>query len=787
MGDQERLWQKLKSRYLRQVRKALARTRHPRRREILEEVEAHLDQRYTDLDQCRRTREGLVAIIEQMGPATDFAELLEPAPLAHAARRRSRLKYLCSAGLAAAVVLAVVLIAVALAQEKVTYVVGFKAVAPFHPQTAAELLAAFNEKCPGDVPTHHFRTKVEGSELIGLICVDAAPAKDKLIELLQQPGRLEPAGVRALTEEDFQAHCALGQPSLEPSGAASTYVVTFRAVAPFAPPTGRELLDAFNANQPRGVRTHHFHTQAQEGRLIGQICVDTEAGKDAVVSMLKASDKLQLVKAELADERSLEALYRRGQPGLKGAGGGSNAADRARSPRTLPEPRASGSTISRTGEWPAGECSLGGTVSRRVWPTRIDHGAVCLSGRDYGSWTVEVERKGNFSFENLPQGTYTLKTVDTAGYKDTYFNPRNSAEQPPSFPLTPGRRVTARMEIEPTRPYRTILGTLRDETGQSLTGCTFLQVDAWVQRQREPWKGHFQRLSSARVAPDGSYTLTGLDGRPVYIQVWDSRPPTEEHPYPPCFHPGTFSRTKARLVTFDDAEVLRGLDITTRQTGGLVLEGVVTDETRGAPVPEALVSIFHQDMPFDLFYAYTDKQGWYRLSGLGDGTFLVHVDAVHQGHPKTRKIVTLAPDAAPTRLDFTLRPGVQISGAFVDEQGQPYAADGIHGSVSVEEGGMRIASNFPYGNKYAPDHIRDSSTVFSEIGEGDQSSAMMTYPTKTAFLVPAVMPGRTLFHVQGARVVRVLHEGREIPKDGLVTTSGQQIQDVTIIVAPAGR
>jgi hypothetical protein len=50
MAGQDGFWQRLKGRYLRQVRKALARTKHPRRREIIEEVESHLDQRYADLD-----------------------------------------------------------------------------------------------------------------------------------------------------------------------------------------------------------------------------------------------------------------------------------------------------------------------------------------------------------------------------------------------------------------------------------------------------------------------------------------------------------------------------------------------------------------------------------------------------------------------------------------------------------------------------------------------------------------------------------------------------------------
>jgi len=96
----------------------------------------------------------------------------------------------------------------------------------------------------------------------------------------------------------------------------ATYIVTFKPVEPFAPRTARELLAAFNEKHPRGVRTHHYRTRIEAGKLVGLICVDTKAGTDAVVGMLKASSRLSLVQAVAANRDALDELYEMRQVSL---------------------------------------------------------------------------------------------------------------------------------------------------------------------------------------------------------------------------------------------------------------------------------------------------------------------------------------------------------------------------------------------------------------------------------------------------------------------------------------
>jgi len=78
MTSQGKTWHRLKTEYLRRVEKALSSVKHPRSRDVLDDVSSHLDRRFAELEPAQQTRENLQAIIADMGPASDYAELLDP-------------------------------------------------------------------------------------------------------------------------------------------------------------------------------------------------------------------------------------------------------------------------------------------------------------------------------------------------------------------------------------------------------------------------------------------------------------------------------------------------------------------------------------------------------------------------------------------------------------------------------------------------------------------------------------------------------------------------------------
>jgi len=70
------VWEKLKRQYLDEIADALESAEDTIRSSILRDVDAHLEQRRSELGSNRQTAADYGTIIQDMGPAEDYAELL---------------------------------------------------------------------------------------------------------------------------------------------------------------------------------------------------------------------------------------------------------------------------------------------------------------------------------------------------------------------------------------------------------------------------------------------------------------------------------------------------------------------------------------------------------------------------------------------------------------------------------------------------------------------------------------------------------------------------------------
>ena len=192
MTSEIKKWDSLKAEYLRKVEKVLSSVKHPRRKEVLEDVRSHLDRRFAELEPQQRSWENFQAIITQMGPVSDYAELLDADAIVPG--RAIWQKYLWWLGLAAIVVIAAILLLMARPDNNAGYIVTFEPFDPFAPQTARELLDAFNENHPEGIRTHHFRTGIHGGKLQGRIVVDTGIGKQALVDMIGRPRNTFRAG-----------------------------------------------------------------------------------------------------------------------------------------------------------------------------------------------------------------------------------------------------------------------------------------------------------------------------------------------------------------------------------------------------------------------------------------------------------------------------------------------------------------------------------------------------------------------------------------------------------------
>ena len=84
--------------------KSLCRPKNPRKEDVLKDVSSHLDRKFAELKPEERTSENFQAIFTQMGPTSDYAELLaRDADLADLSVARTHLKWAVSAFICVAV------------------------------------------------------------------------------------------------------------------------------------------------------------------------------------------------------------------------------------------------------------------------------------------------------------------------------------------------------------------------------------------------------------------------------------------------------------------------------------------------------------------------------------------------------------------------------------------------------------------------------------------------------------------------------------------------------------
>jgi len=205
-------WDSVKTGYLDQVEKALALAGHREKKQVLEDVRSHLDQRFSELAFDEQTWENMQTIITEMGPASDYAELLESNTLVP--RPGIRLRHLLWISVIIIVVAGAVFLPNILA-PKVGYIVSFRLPQMYKDITSRELLDKFNQVCPPGLRTHHYRTQIQGNNLVGFIVVDTEEDKASLYNALLESKELMPLTVRSVTQKEFEKHCALGQPSLK--------------------------------------------------------------------------------------------------------------------------------------------------------------------------------------------------------------------------------------------------------------------------------------------------------------------------------------------------------------------------------------------------------------------------------------------------------------------------------------------------------------------------------------------------------------------------------------------
>ena len=448
---------------------------------------------------------------------------------------------------------------------------------------------------------------------------------------------------------------------------------------------------------------------------------------------------------------------------------------------------------------PTGDSSVSGKlIDDRTGEPVARARVLLVRNNDFHPFSITPALDGSFEFRDIPDGSYRLQVDFAGGYQDFEYNPEHKPGKHVPFTLKAKEQLRG-LVFRLEKSHR-ITGRVFGEDGQPLKGLgetpeSDLCVVAWLEdsspTRRPDRRWRFQWEQGAQLREDGTYLLDRLDGRPVRVALIDWRAEQQDDPYPHSYAPGTFSRDEARLVVFDEKQVVEGVDIAARKKGGLVLEGAVLSADTGKPVPEALVVVKHRDMRDDRVTAYTDAQGRYRIECLGSGGFLAHVDATPDGFERMTQAFSLGKGDSPTRLDLSVKRGVTISGNFIDESGKEIApvVSNTWGWASIPARPSQKSASYSIPiNRRASKTIGQRNALLSSHEGEDFETAPMAFPSYRSFLIEGMPPGGETRlscrpETKGVEVRRILYQGKDVRESGFPTKAGDRIEGISIVLS----
>ena len=285
------LWQELKSEYLSQVEEALKASGQTELKEMLDDLDAHLERKYMDLTLEEKSLERFQKIIAQMGPASDYVELLKTSGSETSAKSKTGPK------------------------EDIKQSEQPNARMPKPAEPVARKVVIVPIESQYDDPTRLTKAKWLGVGILAAAAIAIVVWKNPY----SQQKKIETAPQPVLQTE---AHAAAKQKNENAEDKKNseleyrTYIVKFTTASEVNAISARELLALFNANQPPQIKTHDYKTEVRDNMLVGFICVDSKNDLDATTAMLLSSNNLKFLSIDPGTEENLRNLYAMGQPSL---------------------------------------------------------------------------------------------------------------------------------------------------------------------------------------------------------------------------------------------------------------------------------------------------------------------------------------------------------------------------------------------------------------------------------------------------------------------------------------
>lgn len=305
-------------------------------------------------------------------------------------------------------------------------------------------------------------------------------------------------------------------------------------------------------------------------------------------------------------------------------------------------------------------------------------------GMGGGGSVQTTDASGNFAFEAVQPGTYTL-SAQRAGFVRADYSRGASGRAPTPVEVTSGG-ATGGIAIRMT-PQAVLAGKVTDEDGDPIMHASVQIIrDRWVAGRRTQMP-----MNSSNTDDRGEYRIAGLVPGKYYVQVTSNRMgmqmPGQARPqgvvgdlnYTPLLYPGVPEFSQAQPLVLAPGQEMRGVDFRMRKSTTWRVRGQVLDDS-GKPIQSGGVMAVPVDGgmsgPRAMGMA-RGPEGKFEIAGLAPGTYTLMVST--SGRDELRMAGRQSVTVGNRDLEgvvLQMQRGFEISGLVRIDGTSPPAASG---------------------------------------------------------------------------------------------------------------
>jgi hypothetical protein len=382
------------------------------------------------------------------------------------------------------------------------------------------------------------------------------------------------------------------------------------------------------------------------------------------------------------------------------------------------------------------------------------------------AYSASSDAQGNFTFQDLEPGRYTLSS-ERAGYLRTTYSTSSNGPVA-SLDLTSGQTLTG-IAIKMT-PQALISGRITDEDGEPYPNVR-VDLTKWM------YVGGQKRLQPSNVVnsnAEGVFAIGSLAAGSYYIGATPpSVPPSlgihpgPEETYVTTYYPGATDPASAIAVQVAAGAVARGIEIRLRKARAFRVRGKLVDLAGGAAPANANLVLVPKDgpnLPGPTPNAMV-RDGTFVFAGVLPGVYILQAMPGRASSGMARQLVAVG-NADVDDLVVQLGPGAEITGTI--------SIDGTVPPPQPQQPGTPGTNARP--------------TVFLMAADGVRGSFQQPQPNDDGtFVIHNIMPGTYQVSVQslpaGTYVKSIRFGSQDLMKTPL-DLSGGSGGAINVVLSP---